>query len=73
VRLAVRSGVFPLYEVRNGIDYRINFAPDGTDPEEYYLRQKRFGGKAADLAAMRKAIDNRNARLSALAGLQGSR
>ena len=42
VSLAVRSGIFPLYEVFNGVDYQINAEPDGTDPAEYYQKQKRF-------------------------------
>src|SRR5210317_926571 len=42
VRLAVRSGVFPLYEVFDGVNFRINAEPDGTDPAAYYARQKRF-------------------------------
>jgi len=69
VRLAVRSGVFPLYEVFDGVDYRINVAPDGTDPEEYLDRQKRFGDEHVGLAAIKRAIVSRNARLRALAGL----
>jgi len=69
VRLAVRSGVFPLYEVYGGVDYRINVAPDGADPAEYFGRQKRFGGEHVDLAGIERAIKNRNARLQALAGL----
>jgi pyruvate ferredoxin oxidoreductase beta subunit/2-oxoisovalerate ferredoxin oxidoreductase beta subunit len=63
VRLAVRSGVFPLYEVRGGVDYRISVEPDGTDPAEYYGRQKRFGGKNFDLAGVRQAVAGRIERL----------
>jgi len=70
VRLAVRSGVFPLYEVFDGVDYRINVAPDGTDPEEYLGRQKRFGGEHVDVAGIKRAIIGRNSRLLALAGLK---
>jgi pyruvate ferredoxin oxidoreductase beta subunit/2-oxoisovalerate ferredoxin oxidoreductase beta subunit len=67
VRLAVRSGVFPLYEVRRGVDYRINVEPDGTDPAEYYSRQKRFGGRNFDLAAVVGALQTRNEGLRRLA------
>jgi len=43
VRIAVNSGLFPLYEVRNGRQYRINVEPDGvTDPADYYKGQRRF-------------------------------
>jgi pyruvate ferredoxin oxidoreductase beta subunit/2-oxoisovalerate ferredoxin oxidoreductase beta subunit len=67
VRLAVRSGVFPLYEVVDGVKYRINVEPDGTDPAEYFGRQKRFGGGAVDLEALGRAVAERNRRLRQLA------
>ncbi|HET6592705.1 MAG TPA: thiamine pyrophosphate-dependent enzyme [Xanthomonadales bacterium] len=67
VRLAVRSGIFPLYEVRGGVDYRINAEPDGTDPAEYYRRQKRFSGTNFDLAGVRQAVAGRMQRLRTLA------
>jgi pyruvate ferredoxin oxidoreductase beta subunit/2-oxoisovalerate ferredoxin oxidoreductase beta subunit len=70
VRLAVRSGVFPLYEVFDGVDYRINAEPDGTCPGEYLGKQKRFDSEQPDLAVIRRAIEARNARLTALAGLK---
>ena len=69
VRLAVRSGVFPLYEVFDGTDYRINAEPDGTDAAEYYRRQKRFGKEDIDLDALRQAIAERYTRLQRLASL----
>jgi pyruvate ferredoxin oxidoreductase beta subunit/2-oxoisovalerate ferredoxin oxidoreductase beta subunit len=67
VRLAVRSGVFPLYEVRHGADYRINVHPDGTDPLEYCRRQKRFEGRNFDVGAVLGAMQTRNERLQRLA------
>jgi pyruvate/2-oxoacid:ferredoxin oxidoreductase beta subunit len=67
VRLAVRSGVFPLYEVFEGERYRINSEPDGTDPVEYYRRQKRFGREELDTQALRRIVADRNERLSRLA------
>ena len=66
VRLAVRSGVFPLYEVRAGVEYRVSVEPDGTDPAEYYARQKRFGGSTFDLAGVRRAVAARSERLRKL-------
>lgn len=42
VSLAVRSGIFPLYEVFDGSDYKVNVEPDGTNPAEYFKKQKRF-------------------------------
>jgi pyruvate/2-oxoacid:ferredoxin oxidoreductase beta subunit len=41
-RLAVATGLFPLYEVFDGTGYRINLRPDGTSPHEYFRRQGRF-------------------------------
>jgi pyruvate ferredoxin oxidoreductase beta subunit/2-oxoisovalerate ferredoxin oxidoreductase beta subunit len=68
VRLAVRSGVFPLYEVFDGREYRINVQPDGTDCLEYYARQKRFMGPQFDPEAARRAVGDRVERLRRLAG-----
>jgi len=69
VRLAVRSGIFPLYEVYDGIDYRINAVPDGTDPARYYEKQKRFSGQEIDLQAAKDSSQKRLERLRLLAGL----
>lgn len=69
VRLAVNSGVFPLYEVFDGVDYRVNAEPDGSDPTEYYARQKRFGKGELDLHALGEAVAARNHRLQQLAAL----
>jgi pyruvate ferredoxin oxidoreductase beta subunit/2-oxoisovalerate ferredoxin oxidoreductase beta subunit len=69
VRLAVRSGVFPLYEVFDGLDYRIDAEPDGTDPAEYYGKQKRFSGEEVDLPAIRRKVQQIHTRLRDLAGL----
>jgi pyruvate/2-oxoacid:ferredoxin oxidoreductase beta subunit len=69
VRLAVRSGVFPLYEVFNGTDYRIQAEPDGTDPARYYEKQKRFSGQEIDLQAVRSSVQETHARLKKLAAL----
>jgi pyruvate ferredoxin oxidoreductase beta subunit/2-oxoisovalerate ferredoxin oxidoreductase beta subunit len=68
VRLAVRSGVFPLYEVFDGDEYRISVRPDGTDPIEYYRRQKRFTAEDTDVEALRRAVQVRMDRLAELAG-----
>ncbi|MBN1605997.1 MAG: hypothetical protein JW940_05160 [Polyangiaceae bacterium] len=47
-RLAVASGLFPLYEVFDGRRYRINVRPSGVSPEEYFRRQGRFWRVAHD-------------------------
>ena len=67
VRLAVASGLFPLYEVFDGATYRINLEPDGTDPEEYFQLQRRFEGENIDMNATRRACSERIQRLQALA------
>jgi pyruvate ferredoxin oxidoreductase beta subunit/2-oxoisovalerate ferredoxin oxidoreductase beta subunit len=69
VRLAVRSGVFPLFEVYDGIDYRIQAEPDGTDPAQYYDKQKRFSGQEIDLQAVKRNLQEKHARLKNLAAL----
>jgi pyruvate/2-oxoacid:ferredoxin oxidoreductase beta subunit len=67
VDLAVRSGIFPLYEVFDGVRYRVNAEPDGTDPSEYFKRQKRFTAEAIDLDGVRAQIRRRLLRLEQLA------
>ena len=57
VRLAVNSGIFPLYEVFNGVNYRINAEPDGTDPAEYFERQRRFRDDEIDLDEVRGRLE----------------
>jgi pyruvate ferredoxin oxidoreductase beta subunit/2-oxoisovalerate ferredoxin oxidoreductase beta subunit len=72
VRLAVRSGIFPLYEVYDGTRYRITVVPDGTDPAEYYRRQRRFSGQQIDLEAVRRSVRARQERLAKLAASGGT-
>jgi len=69
VSLAVRCGVFPLFEVYDGLDYRINAEPDGTDAAKYYEKQKRFSGQDIDLRTARTSAQKRFERLRLLAGL----
>ncbi|NNK61884.1 MAG: pyruvate synthase subunit beta [Gemmatimonadetes bacterium] len=67
VRLAVRSGLFPLYEVFDGLRYRINARPDGADPAEYFARQRRFPSDAVDLDTTRRVCREGFERLETLA------
>jgi pyruvate/2-oxoacid:ferredoxin oxidoreductase beta subunit len=69
VSLAVRSGVFPLYEVFDGVEFRINAEPDGTDPAEYYEKQRRFSGQEVNLQAVKRSVKDRIEWLQQLAGL----
>src|SRR5210317_529710 len=41
VRIAVESGLFPVYEVFDGARYRMTIEPDGADPAEYFRMQRR--------------------------------
>jgi len=67
VSLAVRSGIFPLYEVFDGVRYRLNAEPDGTEPGRYFEMQKRFSGQAIDLEAVQVSSRNTLQRLRRLA------
>ncbi|MDJ0751449.1 MAG: thiamine pyrophosphate-dependent enzyme [Woeseiaceae bacterium] len=67
VRIAVASGLFPLYEVFDGATYRINVEPDGSDPADYFDRQRRFRDDRIDLDAVRSACSANTHRLQMLA------
>ncbi len=67
VDLAVRSGLFPLYEVFDGERYRINVRPDGTDVNEYLRRQRRYATSATDIESVLRRIDAQTAYLEAMA------
>ena len=66
VSLAVRSGIFPLYEVFDGTRYRVNSIPDGTDPAEYYRMQRRFSDQEIDLDAVKESVNATQQRLREL-------
>jgi pyruvate ferredoxin oxidoreductase beta subunit/2-oxoisovalerate ferredoxin oxidoreductase beta subunit len=53
IDLAVRSGLFPLYEVFDGERYQINVRPDGTDVAQYLGRQRRYSALEADAVRAR--------------------
>ena len=67
VRIAVASGLFPVYEVYDGATYRINIRPDGADPAEYYKRQRRFKDDEIDLDVTRRVCAERMRKLEFLA------
>lgn len=67
VRHAVGCGLFPLYEVFDGIRYRINARPDGTPLEMYASRQRRYRGSHVDLETIRRRIDEQWQYLNAMA------
>jgi len=67
VRLAVSSGLFPLFEVFDGKRYRVNERPEWTDPAEYFGKQRRFREDEIDLEATREQCRERFARLTTMA------
>jgi pyruvate ferredoxin oxidoreductase beta subunit/2-oxoisovalerate ferredoxin oxidoreductase beta subunit len=67
VRIAVASGLFPVYEVFDGARYRVTVEPDGSDPAEYFQRQRRFKDEDIDLDATRRFCVDRIHRLRMLA------
>jgi len=73
VRIAVNSGLFPLYEVYDGVRYRVNADPDGTDPAQYYEAQRRFPKGAVDYDAVSAEASATHERLTRLAELWPAR
>lgn len=67
VRIAVASGLFPVYEVFDGTRYRISIEPDETDPTEYFNRQRRFKDDEINLDETRRICAERMESLQALA------
>jgi pyruvate ferredoxin oxidoreductase beta subunit/2-oxoisovalerate ferredoxin oxidoreductase beta subunit len=51
IRFAVRSGLYPVVEVRNGLEWTINVAPEFSRAalEQYFTRQGRFRAGSVDL------------------------
>ena len=66
VRVAVASGLFAVYEVFDGVNYRINIRPDGADPAEYFEKQRRFRDDEVDLEVVRNACAENTRRLQLL-------
>ena len=57
-RMAVDCRVFPLYEVENGIDYRMTVEPKGVPVGDYVKMQGRFRHLTAkEIELMRETID----------------
>ncbi|MFQ5507613.1 MAG: thiamine pyrophosphate-dependent enzyme [Planctomycetota bacterium] len=58
IRLAVRAGLYPVYEVCDGERREINIEPEMSEPalERYVELQGRFVEEAVDLPAMRESI-----------------
>lgn len=68
VRIAVNSGLFPLYEIYDGNKYRVNIAYDGTtDPSAYFERQRRFPDGSVDMESVRSHCKKTAERLKVMA------
>jgi pyruvate/2-oxoacid:ferredoxin oxidoreductase beta subunit len=65
-RLAVESGVFPLYEVENGEIYTLNYGPNGIPVSDYTAVQKRYRHLSpSDNDALQEEVDKNWVRLQA--------
>lgn len=57
-RLAVETGVFPLFEVEGGLSYRMGETGKTRPIDEYLAQRKRFGHlSAAQIAQMQSDVD----------------
>jgi pyruvate ferredoxin oxidoreductase beta subunit/2-oxoisovalerate ferredoxin oxidoreductase beta subunit len=56
IRSAVRSGLFPLYEIFDGMRYRINERPDGAAIEDYITHQRRYTQVDAEAGPLKGLI-----------------
>jgi pyruvate ferredoxin oxidoreductase beta subunit/2-oxoisovalerate ferredoxin oxidoreductase beta subunit len=54
---AVRSGLFPVYEIFDGVRYRINLQPDGTPIDRYLQKQRRYKTVASNPQALKAYIE----------------
>lgn len=67
IRYAVCSGLFPVYEVFDGLRYRINVRPDGTPVQEYVSRQRRYKSIEAAVEILNATIKDQWYYLDAMA------
>ncbi len=70
VRLAVRSGLFPVYEIFDGKRHVVNIEPDFSDEalDMYLSLQRRFQKSGINAADLRPAIDRYWQNLRSLCG-----
>jgi pyruvate ferredoxin oxidoreductase beta subunit/2-oxoisovalerate ferredoxin oxidoreductase beta subunit len=70
LRLAVRSGLFPVYEIFDGKRHVVNIEPDFSDEalDMYLSLQRRFQKSGISAAELRPAIDRYWQNLRALSG-----
>jgi pyruvate ferredoxin oxidoreductase beta subunit/2-oxoisovalerate ferredoxin oxidoreductase beta subunit len=71
-RMAVESGVFPLIEVEDGVDYTLNHVSKSQSVEPYLGSQKRYRHLTAEqTAGIQADVDGEWARLQQRAGITG--
>ncbi len=70
VRMAVRSGLFPVYEIFDGKRYVVNIEPDFSDEalNMYLSLQRRFQKSGLEASDLRPAIDRMWQNLRVLSG-----
>ena len=68
IRAAVGCGLFPIYEVYDGMRYRINVRPDGTPLEDYFAGQRRYKSASINKDAIKAQIREQWAYLEAMEG-----
>jgi pyruvate ferredoxin oxidoreductase beta subunit/2-oxoisovalerate ferredoxin oxidoreductase beta subunit len=69
-RLAIQTGVFPLYEIEEGKRYTINQGPEGVPVEAYLSRQRRYRHLTKDqINEIQSEIDQSWQRLKDIATL----
>ncbi|MGD8451437.1 MAG: thiamine pyrophosphate-dependent enzyme [Phycisphaerae bacterium] len=66
IRAAVGCGLFPVYEVFDGVRYRINERPDGTPLEDYLAGQRRYKSETIDAESIKTQIREKWAYLEAM-------
>jgi pyruvate/2-oxoacid:ferredoxin oxidoreductase beta subunit len=63
-RLAVESKLFPLYEIEDGVRYRLTYQPKGVPVNEYIKQQDRFRHfKEKDIEEVQRTVDREWERL----------
>lgn len=67
IRAAIRCGLYPLYEVFDGVRYRINARPDGLPVEDYMKEQRRYRSASVDVSALKARIEQQWVYLDAMA------
>lgn len=72
-RLAVESGMFPLYEIEGGMKYTLNWKTKSRPVDDYLMPQRRFRHlQPGQIAEIQKVVDQDWLRLVERAGLSAT-